>query len=387
LPTRRVRCTVYLDVTLAWRLCNVSTEVWVGLAGNPLGDAALASGEDAGNQAIIDEVLSALQWRLADIDSPLLADVLTFQELSEQVRAILLDVLEFPEPGDAGRLLSVAVGTSRARKRIHPVESLRAAGELFDIALPIIAHRRGSNGREILDLSQRLHQSIMNRIVSAALPYVEFLLTKVHACGERERQRISRELHDRVGHGMALAMQHLDMFEYFSGIDSSRAEREFKAGQASLNEAFRTVRHLSTELRRSVGEAGLGAAIESYLRENVTGGIRSSAEFTGDEKLLSPPISEELYLIIREACRNALRHGQPSEIRLTMAITESEVTATVSDNGRGFTVGAPASPSAGGLLSMTERVELLDGILKVESAPGEGATVSVRVPLSGGRLP
>jgi signal transduction histidine kinase len=346
-------------------------------------------------QAILDEVLSALRQRLVALDSVLLKEPDTARELSEQVRSILRDVLgllgredehSLPliTPTGQDRLLSVEVGTSRARGSIHPIESLRAAGELFDVALPVIVRHCGFGGMEILNVSQRLHQAIMERVALASLPYVEFLLTKLHASREEERHRISRELHDRVGHGMALTLQHFDLYRYFSETDDARAEHEFQAGIRSLNEALRTVQHVSTELRRSVGKDGVKAAIESYLSDNLPDGVRASLEVTGDAKTLSPPICEELYLIMREACRNALRHAHSSELRLTMAVTESAVTAVVSDNGCGFSVAAPGTRIGGGLPSMTERAELLNGRLKMESAIGEGTTVTVWVPLSGG---
>ena len=370
----------------------------MGVGGGTLGDGSSGDQQDVGTPAILEEVLSAFRQRLAALDSVLLKEPGTAQQLYDQVGSILEDVLELLRRGDEppppsmaptgqDRLLSVEVGTSRARGSVHPIESLQAAGELFDVALPIIVRRLGLTGMEILNVSQRLHQAITDRIALASVPYVEFLLTKLHASREEERHRISRELHDRVGHGMALALQHFDLHRYFSEADSARAEREFQAGVSSLNEALRTVQHMSTELRRSVGKDGVKAAMESYLKDNLPAGVRASLEVTGDTKAMSPPICEELYLIMREACRNALRHGRPSELRLTMEVTKSAVTASVFDDGRGFSVAAPENQLGGGLPSMTERAELLNGRLTVKSAIGKGTTVSIWVPLSGSGTP
>jgi signal transduction histidine kinase len=372
----------------------------VGVGGRRGGNTSPPNQQVVDTQAIIEEVIKAFLRRLAVLGSALLQDVITFGELSDQVRSILDEVLGIPEPEDASPpqaisqaapvpdpLLSVEVGTSRARSGIHPVESIQAAGELFDVALPIIARYHSLTGREILDVSQRLHQAIMNRIALASLPYVEFLLAKVHATGEKERQRISRDLHDRVGHAMALALQHFDMHRYFSDVDSARANQEFTAGLTSLDDALRTVRQLSSELRRSVGEDGIKAAVESYLRDVVTSGVQTSVSITGDAKVLPPTISEELYLIMREACHNALIHGQPSELRVALTVTEAEFVGTVADNGLGFIVGTPGNSAGGGMPSMAERVELLNGTLTVDSAVGEGTTVNVRVPLNSAGAP
>lgn len=195
-----------------------------------------------------------------------------------------------------------------------------------------------------------------------------------------ERRRISRELHDRVGHEMALALQHLDLHKYFLGTGDERSERELDAGVTSLDEAFRAVRSLSSELRGLVGKDGIRASIETYLHDHVPGDIETSLEVTGEASRLSQAISEELYLIMREACRNALRHGQPAELHLTVSAGESEVTGTVRDNGRGFRIGSPDSPPGGGMASMTDRVKLLNGTLEVVSAIGQGTTVTARIP-------
>jgi signal transduction histidine kinase len=344
--------------------------------------------QDVDTLLVVDEVLRAFRRRLGVVNSPLLRDTRVAGEISEQVRSIVHDVLGLAgarETEDAlrGQLLSLARlrPGDVARRGIHPAMSFQAADTLFHVALPIIVRHCRLEGLEILYLSQRLHQAIMNRIARASLPYVEFLQTGLHASRKSERHRISRELHDRVGHGMALALQHFDMHRYFSGTDNARAEREFTAGFTSLDEAFRTVRYLSTELRRAVGDDGIEAAIKAYLRDHVPGGIRACLQVTGDATVLPAPISEELYLVVREACRNALRHGRPSELRVALTVTDSEVTATVSDDGRGFSM--EASDAGGGLPSMAERAELLNGTLKMESTIGEGTTVTVRVPLSG----
>jgi signal transduction histidine kinase len=369
----------------------------VGVAGSPAGGATPPGHQDLDTQAVIDEVLSAFRQRLASLDSASLEEIGASPELSEQVGSVLKDVLSMLAPPDtlrvrsnsrpvsADNLFPLDLGTIRASRGTYLIESLKAASALFDVALPIIVRRCGLEGLKILDLSQRLHQVIMDGLALASRPQVELLLTELDASREDERRRISRELHDRVGHGMALALQHLDLYRHFRRTADSRAEHEFEVGFTSLDDAFRTVRSLSTKLRASVGQDSITTAIETYLRDHVrTSGITASLEIAGDANALAPSIGEELYLVMREACRNALRHGVPSEIRLTMTVSESEVTVAVSDNGCGFSLEAPDTPGEGGLASMTERVEQLSGKLKIESAIGAGTTVTARVPLPGG---
>ena len=202
-----------------------------------------------------------------------------------------------------------------------------------------------------------------------------------------EWRRISRELHDSIGHSMALALQHLDLHGHFISGDPERAQRELDAAVNSLNESLRAVRHLSAELRWSVRKAGLRRALEEYLLANVPHEVRIDLRFSGGVNVLPSDICEELYLILREAIRNSLRHAQPSELRIAIVADETTVTASVGDNGHGFDIATMKDLPGGGLSSMAERVRILRGTLDLKSVIGEGTLVIFRVPLARNKVP
>jgi signal transduction histidine kinase len=141
------------------------------------------------------------------------------------------------------------------------------------------------------------------------------------------------------------------------------------------------VRNLSAELRRSVGEHGLERTLDAYLAANVPTSVQYTVTTTGDVKVLPPDVLEELYLIMREAVRNALRHADPTRLDLSIDVGESAVTAAVVDDGCGFDSGDPER-AQGGLPSMYERALLLHGDMQLTSAPGQGTRVEVRIPFS-----
>jgi signal transduction histidine kinase len=343
---------------------------------------------------VLVEVLDEFQCRLAAENSTLLADPAAVDDLRRQVRDVLDDVLSdagpvLPQPplsGPAG-VFSAELGARRAQRGVHPVESLRAARELFAAALPIIAARRcDGDPDQVLVASLALHEAIMNRISLAALSYVDLLLVKLRASRQEERRRIARELHDRVGHGMALALQHLDLHNYFADQNPGRARDEIRVAMSSLTDALHTVQLLAAELRRSVGNDGIEGPLRAYLNANVPPSIRTDLRVIGDAKALPPNVSEELYLIMREAVRNAVRHGAPNELRLLVDVSDEMVTASVVDNGTGFNLRGTAASSGGGLSSMMERAELLGGALDLSSEAGLGTRVAVRVPLGRGGI-
>ena len=119
-----------------------------------------------------------------------------------------------------------------------------------------------------------------------------------------------------------------------------------------------------------------------YLRANVPQTVRVTTRLVGRVHGLPPQLGEELYLILREAVGNAVRHGNPTELRIAVSAGRRRVDASVTDNGRGF---GPGTAAGNGLASMRERTHLLRGHLDVASAPGRGTWVTLWVPLTGGR--
>jgi signal transduction histidine kinase len=124
--------------------------------------------------------------------------------------------------------------------------------------------------------------------------------------------------------------------------------------------------------------------LEALLETSVPYGVSADLSFFGDESLIPKAVGEQVYLVMREAVRNAVRHSGCERIGISLRAEEDEVVGVVEDDGEGFDPEASgkASPSSGvGLLSMRERVEIMGGELRVSSRPGAGTSVEVRAPL------
>jgi len=335
------------------------------------------------------EIVEAFQESLRRQGSELISSPEVLAQLAVQVQAVLDDVAARVSASGApsmdlvgeSRLFNVDIGADRAQRGIHPVQSLRAATSLFEVMLGVLTRDLpATDSGAALRLSRALHEAIMARVALASLSYVSFLMEKLQASRQEERTRIARELHDRVLHEMGLTLHQLDLHRHYVDRDPAQARAKIDTAIASLDEAVRTVRQLSAELRRSVGEYGLERTLRAYLEANAPPSVRFSVTTAGDIKVLSPDVLEELYLIIREAARNALRHAAPTRLDLAIEVGDS-VVATVVDDGCGFEPGDP-DRAGGGLPSMYERALLLHGALELRSAPGRGTRVEVRIPFS-----
>ena len=106
---------------------------------------------------------------------------------------------------------------------------------------------------------------------------------------------------------------------------------------------------------------------------------------SGEPRILSEDIEENLLRICQEALTNALRHAQATRVDIALTFTPDAVALSVKDNGCGLPPGATVGSDGFGLISMRERSERIGGKLEISSWPSVGTEVGVRVPVGTGR--
>jgi signal transduction histidine kinase len=194
-----------------------------------------------------------------------------------------------------------------------------------------------------------------------------------------ERRQPARERHDTVAHALGVALNSLELHEAYLDQDPSRAARELHTARSAVRGALDHIRALSADLRGPEVHDDLEPALGAYLTEVAPATTSWSVTVTGDDRALAEDVRDELFLILREAARNALIHATVRHLDITVAIGAGTVDATVTDDGRGFDPRGHAE--TGGIASMRERAEALGGTMILSSAPGAGTTVQVHVPL------
>ncbi|MGW1562289.1 sensor histidine kinase [Streptomyces sp. NPDC002144] len=195
-----------------------------------------------------------------------------------------------------------------------------------------------------------------------------------------ERQRLAREVHDTLTQGFASIAMLLDAARDDLPPDSPAARR--------VEQAMRTARDNLVESRRLVHALRPAPLDRTHLADAVRELTARLAEETGTEAytvvtgrpVALPPSTEgELLRVVQEALTNARRHARPVSVSATLSYLGDVLAIDIQDDGTGF---APAARHTGiGLITMRERIIALDGTFAVESAPGEGTTVAVTVPL------
>jgi signal transduction histidine kinase len=150
----------------------------------------------------------------------------------------------------------------------------------------------------------------------------------------------------------------------------------------SKQETSDRIRALIRDLHRSpLGAKGLAEALESFTDEV---GRDSSIRFHRDVEdiELPAPIALLVYHIAREGVMNALKHAQPRDVWISVLEEDDDIVLSLKDNGVGFDTSAPGPEGHFGMAMMRERAQVGGGRFEVESAPGEGATITVRFPTS-----
>ncbi|UNK71710.1 ATP-binding protein [Microbacterium sp. H1-D42] len=128
------------------------------------------------------------------------------------------------------------------------------------------------------------------------------------------------------------------------------------------------------ELGRTNLPDALRTLTEKWSEEH---GIRAQVEITGSREPLSPAIEVSLFRVTQESLTNVAKHAAATRVGVTLSYAGNEVLLDVRDDGRGFVTGVG---TGFGLTSMRQRIRGIGGHIEVQSAPGEGTSVSARVP-------
>lgn len=339
-----------------------------------------------------EKIIADYERRLLEMDSPLVAEASTREQLKAQAYSILKDVAitlrskeGSSQTGPEEDPLSECIGESRARERVHASESLRAVVALSEAALSVVVDNLPPSQvsrTQVAAVALAIQKSVMEHVARASVSYVNYLLSKVHESHADERRRIGRELHDRVAHSIMVVFRSLELHEMYKAQESTKAQEKLEFAKKMAQEALKSARYLSSELRQSSAEEGLEVALSEHLRIIVPPSIDARVSTEGDESLIVPEVRDELFLVLREAVRNAVTHARARKIRIKLCTAKDKLKASVEDDGRGFDPDeAKGSGNGTGLVSMRERVALLGGALNLLSTSEDGTRVEVSVPL------
>jgi two-component system CheB/CheR fusion protein len=278
---------------------------------------------------------------------------------------------------EGGQLIGYAKIARDLTQQKQAEEELRRQHEALE---SIVAGRTA----ELAEANEALRHQMEQRRVMEEERFQ--LLQKIVTTQEDERRRIARDMHDSLGQQLtALRLKIASLKERHP------ADRELAASLERLQElgakVDAEVNFLVWELRPTVlDDLGLVSAIENYAREWSRHCEIGADVHTGRfaQQRLDSNVETNLYRILQEALNNTYKHSRARNVNIVLESRRNQIVLVVEDDGKGFDPdNLKINPDTGrglGLIGMRERAAIVGGAVEIESTPGNGTTVFVRIP-------
>lgn len=234
---------------------------------------------------------------------------------------------------------------------------------------------------EIQHLQQELAE--MSQKVQAAQEGLRNYIGAITSAQEDERLRLARELHDDTIQSIIALKQRVQLAQ--TSVKDQASRRTLAELETLSEQAIENLRRMTRALRPIyLEDLGLVTALEMLVHEtSQNNAVQIEFKKSGEEQRLSHEVELALYRIAQEALSNVVRHSNAKQASLQIVFNKGEVQLEINDNGIGFVM--PKSPTdfapSGhfGLLGIRERADLIGARLEVESVPGKGTRVKVRL--------
>jgi len=193
----------------------------------------------------------------------------------------------------------------------------------------------------------------------------------------KERNRLAREIHDSVGHYLTVVNVQIGAARTMLDQDRSRALEHLSKAQSLTQEGLAEVRHSVAALRASPTESRpLPEALTALVDQWRAAGLNANFRVSGTMRTLTPQTNLTLYRAGQEALTNVAKHANATTVNVRLNYGDDRIRLTINDNG----VGASESEGGFGLLGIRERVQLLNGSVRVTTDAGKGFILEVEVP-------
>lgn len=292
-----------------------------------------------------------------------------------------------------------AVAWGLGRSVTKPVTALvrgtqRLSARDFEVRLPIeSADEIGALAASFNAMAERLQATTVsrddldaaNRELSANQRELQRLNARLMGAQEEERRRLARELHDDLTQRIAAVAIAAGALKQLPDADPHVWRNGLRQIQEDLARISNDVHGLSRRLHSATLEdLGLVAALEGECRGFFErGGPPVGFTHAGPVERIPPDAQLAIYRVVQESLRNIYRHAAADDVTIDLQVEDEHVRLRVEDDGKGFDRNEPGWKPGLGLASMAERARLVDGTLTVDSQPGKGSRLTMRLPIEG----
>lgn len=317
-------------------------------------------------------VLLVIVWGALTLVAP------SFAWVAVAVAFAVLRSLSFPYAATVVALMAVLVSVAWLRIT-DGFDPALVAGPVAMAGLTVVAFRT-------LDLVAAGRQRLLDELSAAQ---TELVAAQRTAGALAERTRISREIHDSVGQGLSSINLFLQAAEQEWVRQPEEARQHVRSAAVAARDGLDEVRQVVRDLAPVGLDGGAPEDLHEAVRRVVTQGAHTligEVRVHGPAATLSPEVASAVVRTARGAVANAVEHSEATRVVVSLTYEHDELRLDIRDDGCGFDPEHVRTHDGRGtgLAGIRRRAEGLGGRTTVESAPGEGTTVSVALPTGGG---
>lgn len=259
----------------------------------------------------------------------------------------------------------------------------RFTGEQLNVFIVVVIIRTASFilvGLFINRLITRL-RSQQKALASANARLAHYASTLENLTISRERNRMSRELHDTVIHTLSGLAVQLETAKAYRDVDPAAAADLLDQSLAATRNGLQETRRALKDLRATpLEDLGLLLAL-SQLAEDAAerGRLVLDLQLAQELPVLSPDVEQSLYRVAQEAIENVVQHASAKTLTVSLALEGSLIKLSVQDDGIGYRMNNGPLPGHFGLTGMRERAQVAGGELKVSSRPAQGTLIELTI--------
>jgi PAS domain S-box-containing protein len=283
---------------------------------------------------------------------------------------------------------TVAENIRLAHERGHHVwESwhVRRDGSRFPVQIDVTAVKDGAgevlyrvvNVQDITEMKRHEEELLRSRQL------LRELAAHREQIREEERARIAREVHDQLGQYLTALRMDAALLNLSFGADNPELAARVDGMKQTIDTTIGVVRDVATALRPAVLDMGLVSAAEWLLNGfEERSGVLCDLESPSEEDLgLDDARATAAFRILQESLTNIGRHAMANRVRVTIERTGQSLSMLIADDGTGFDPEVVRERKTFGLMGIRERALIFGGEVRIDSRPGAGTSVSIRLPL------
>ncbi|WP_202709586.1 sensor histidine kinase [Sporosalibacterium faouarense] len=197
----------------------------------------------------------------------------------------------------------------------------------------------------------------------------------------KERNRVAQEIHDSLGHSLTALIMHLDFLEKITNEDDTKSRKLIIKTQEIARSSMKDLRKAVFALKEEKSKLGFLDSLEELKNDlTINEALKINYDLGTELEKISPDLKNVIYITIKEALTNSIKHSNSTMIDIICCIKEHYVSLEINDNG----VGCEEIIYGNGLDGINNRISIVGGNVKLNSSKDKGFSIAIFIPLREG---